>query len=130
MAERDPSEEAPLTEANSGSSGEDDTHSWRGEAWINPNLRWKKDRLKVHVMKAVPSIWPIWNWTGTNIPVTMGKVLEWANAWSSEALDLKGIVPQFVEEEDIDKSDVRVKFTTSEYVRLAYQVTHTGAVLR
>ena len=41
-------------------------------------------------------------------------------------LGLKGIVPQFVEEEDIDRSD---KFTTSECVRLAYQVTHTGAVL-
>ena len=112
MAERDPSEEAPLTEADSGSSREGDTHSGRGEAWINPNLRWKKDRLKVHFTNTVPSGWRM----------TKGKVLEWANAWSSEALGLKGMVPQFVEEEDLYKSDVRVMFTTSECVRLAYQV--------
>ena len=110
MAERDPSEEAPLTDP--GSSREGDTHSGPGEAWINPNLRWKKDRLKVHFMNAVPSGWRM----------TKGKVLEWANGWSSEALGLKGIVSQFVEEEDLFESDVRVKFTKSECVRPAYQV--------
>ena len=52
MVERDPSEEAPLTEADPGSSREDGTHSGRGGAWIYLNLRWKKDRLKVHFMNA------------------------------------------------------------------------------
>ena len=76
------------------------------------NLRWKKSELKVHFMNEVPPMWRLLNKAKT--PVTKRKVLEWANGWSNEALGLKGIVPQFIEEEDIDESDIRVDLTPSE----------------
>ena len=63
---------------------------------------WKKNKLKVHFMNEVPSGWRL----------TKEKVLEWANRWSDPRL--KGIVPEFVIEEDIDQSDVRIMFSTRE----------------
>ena len=76
------------------------------------SLCWKGDKLKVHFINPVPPSWRLVNKAKT--PITNAKVLEWANGWSSEALGLKGIVPQFVEEEDIDQSDIRVDLTPSE----------------
>ena len=64
----------------------------------------------MHFINEVPLRWRLVNKAKTLI--TEAKVLEWANGWSSEALGLKGIMPQFVEEEDIDESDIRVEFTS------------------
>ena len=76
---------------------------------------WRQDKIKVLFMNDVPSKW---NETQTaETPITKEKVLEWANRWSSEVLGLKGIVPQFVEAEDFDESDIHVEFT-SECVQL------------
>ena len=69
---------------------------------VYQSRRWKnlpENKLKVHFMNAVPSTWRL----------TKEKVLEWANRWSVPRL--KGIVPEFVMETDIDVSDVRIEFT-------------------
>ena len=67
---------------------------------VYQSRRWKKNKLKVHFMNEVPSGWRL----------TKEKVLEWANRWSDPRL--KGIVPEFVMEEDMDVSDVRIRFTS------------------
>ena len=63
--------------------------------------RWKKSKLNVHFMNAVPSTWLL----------TEEKVLEWANGWSNQVPCLQGLVPEFVMEEDDGESDVRIEFT-------------------
>ena len=120
MAERDPSEEAvklPWAPCMAYELEESDTAAGGAGAPFYASLRWNKDELKIHFIpnKVLPS-WTLMNKAKT--PITNAKVLEWANGWSSEALGLKGIVPQFVEEKDIDESDIRVQFTASECVRL------------
>ena len=45
-------------------------------------------------------------------------ILQWANAWSSEELSLKEMVPKFVEveeDEEMEDSDVRIKFSNGEF---------------
>ena len=56
---------------------------------VYQSRRWKKNKIKVHFMNAVPSTWLL-----TEVPekvlLTEEKVLEWANGWSNQVPCLKG----------------------------------------
>lgn len=82
---------------------------------VYSRLRWtekelgEEKKIRVYFMDEVPLAWKLSN----GVQIGKGTILNWANAWSSEALGLKGIVPEFVEEsEDIEGSHIRVKFTS------------------
>lgn len=62
----------------------------------------KKRQLRVFFMKDGLHLLRKWN-------LRTEKILRWANAWSSKR-DLKEVVPEFVEETDIDDSHVRIEF--------------------
>ena len=77
---------------------------------VYQSRRWKKNKIKVHFMNAVPSTWLLTE-APEKVLLTEEKVLEWANGWSNQVPCLKGVVPEFIMEEDIDASDVRIEFT-------------------
>lgn len=59
------------------------------------------------------------NWRYDNEPITKDKILEWANEWSSfPTPDLPdgNPVPKFVRVKDKTDSDIRIKFTGTQYI--------------
>ena len=76
---------------------------------VYSNLRWKKSELRVHFMNEVPARWNVAG-SRAKIHLTKKKVLEWANGWSSAALGLNRMVPKFIMEDDVEDSEVRIKF--------------------
>ena len=59
------------------------------------------------------------NWRYENEPITKDKILEWANEWSTfPTPDLPdgNPVPKFVRVDEKTDSDIRVKFTGTQYI--------------